>query len=252
MPIATSSHSKETEFQLGDNMTIEEAARLVNTISHWHHQFEIYPGIVTPGTYDPTFLLKKMTLPDDLGGKRVLDIGASDGFFTLEVAKRGAEVVAIDYRSKDLHGFGVMESLNRIDVEYHQMNLYDIPVKEFGKFDIIIFMGVLYHLPDMLRALSKIREMSVGSMFLETHADTSLNPDIAAARYYRGSSLAGDITNFWSPNRRCVLDMLEDAGFQPEHDEAWSDRLFVVSSVNSEMSTISEKMRIAYSSDLLN
>jgi tRNA (mo5U34)-methyltransferase len=231
-------------------MKIEEARALVGSISHWHHRFEIFPGITTPGTYDPSFLLRKMKLPEELHGKRVLDIGASDGFFTLELARRGARVVAIDYRSKDSHGFGVMEKLNGVDIEYHQMNLYNLSAEKFGQFDIIVFMGVLYHLPDMLRALAKVRELSVGTMFLETHADTSLESEIAAARYYRGSSLAGDITNFWSPNRRCVLDMLADAGFQCERDEAWGDRLFVVTTVDQADTRISEKMRLAYTDDL--
>jgi len=231
-------------------MTTEEAAALVASIPHWHHRFEIFPGITTPGTYDPAFLLAKMKLPEELHGKRVLDIGASDGFFTLEMARRGARVVAIDYRGKESHGFGVMEKLNGIEVEYHQMNLYNLSAERFGQFDIIVFMGVLYHLPDMLRALAKIREMSVGTMFLETHADTSLDSKVAAARYYRGSSLAGDITNFWSPNRRCVLDMLEDAGFRLERDEAWGDRLFVVTLVDDRDTRVSEKMRLAYSDDL--
>jgi tRNA (mo5U34)-methyltransferase len=130
------------------------------------------------------------------------------------------------------------------------MNVYDISIEKFGKFDIIVFMGILYHLPDMISALSKIRELSTGTLFLETHAETSLDPDIAVARYYRGSSLAGDITNFWSPNRRCVLDMLEDAGFRPERDEAWSDRLFVAASISKRGDDFSDKMRLAYSNDI--
>lgn len=230
-------------------MTPEDAKAMVASIPYWHHAFEIYPGLRTPGAYDPSFLLDKMQLPESLHGTRVLDIGTSDGFFALALARRGAEVVAVDYRRKNAHGFGIMERLNNLKIEYHQLNIYDLTAEKFGKFEIILFMGVLYHLPDKLRALSKIREMSVGYVFVETHADTSLDPEISAARYYSGSSLSGDITNFWSPNRRCVLDMLEDAGFRPERDEAWSDRLFVAASVSGAGGEISEKMRLAYSSD---
>jgi tRNA (mo5U34)-methyltransferase len=83
-----------------DNMTSDESRALVARVAHWHHRFEIYPGVITPGTYNPTDLLKKTQLPADLRGTRVLDIGTSDGFFALQLARRGAQVVAIDYRAK--------------------------------------------------------------------------------------------------------------------------------------------------------
>ena len=103
-------------------MTLDEARALVASVSHWHHRFEIYPGLVTPGTYDPTFLLDKTRLAADLRGLRVLDIGTSDGFFALQLARRGAEVIAIDYRGKQDHGYYVMERLNPIQIEYHKIS----------------------------------------------------------------------------------------------------------------------------------
>jgi hypothetical protein len=90
-------------------MTLDEARALVASVRHWHHTFEIQPSLVTPGTYDPAFLLDKMRLAADLRGLRMLDIGASDGFFALQFARRGAEVVAIDYRGMQDHGYHVME-----------------------------------------------------------------------------------------------------------------------------------------------
>jgi tRNA (mo5U34)-methyltransferase len=92
-------------------MTLDKAKALVASVPHWHHAFEVYPGLITPGTYDPTFLLDKTKLAANLRGSRVLDIGTSDGFFALQLARRGAEVVAIDYRSKQDHGYHVMERL---------------------------------------------------------------------------------------------------------------------------------------------
>ena len=110
-------------------MTLNEARTLVAGVSRWHHSFEIYQGLVTPGAYDPVFLLDKMRLPADLRGLRVLDIGTSDGFFALQLARRGADVVAIDYRGKRDHGYYVMERLNPVQIEYHQMNVYQLADK---------------------------------------------------------------------------------------------------------------------------
>ena len=123
------------------DMTIEEAKTLVASVSHWHHAFEIYPGLVTPGTYDPNFILEKMRLADDLRGLRVLDIGTSDGFFALQLARRGAEVIAIDYRGKQDHGYYVMELLNPIQIEYHRMNVYELADKHLGQFDMVLLLG---------------------------------------------------------------------------------------------------------------
>lgn len=227
-------------------MTNDEAKALVARVAHWHHRFEIYPGVITPGTYNPAVLLEKAQLPADLRGTRVLDIGTSDGFFALQLARRGAHVVAIDYRGKKDHGYYVMEMLNPVQIEYHTMNVYELADKRLGQFDIILFLGVLYHLPDMVRALHMIRQSCRGTLFLETHSENDFCREIAAARYYKGSSLANDYTNFWAPNRLCVLDMLYDAGFDVERDEAWGQRLFVAAKAVESQGQRSEKMRLGY------
>jgi tRNA (mo5U34)-methyltransferase len=225
-------------------MTLNEARTLVAGVSRWHHSFEIYQGLVTPGAYDPVFLLDKMRLPADLRGLRVLDIGTSDGFFALQLARRGADVVAIDYRGKRDHGYYVMERLNPVQIEYHQMNVYQLPDKHLGQFDIVLFLGVLYHLPDMIRALHMIWQCCRGTLFVETHSENDFCRDVAAARYCKGSTLANDYTNFWAPNRLCVLDMLHDTGFDVERDEAWGQRLFVAARVVQTQGERSLKMQL--------
>ncbi len=57
------------------------AQTIVSKVPHWHHKFEVFPGVVTPGSYDPRFMLEKLQLPEDMTGMLVLDIGPSDGFF---------------------------------------------------------------------------------------------------------------------------------------------------------------------------
>ena len=228
-------------------MTLDEAKCLVSSVPHWHHRFEVYPGLVTPVTYDPSVLFRHAMFPEDLKGCRALDIGTSDGYFALQLARRGARVVAIDYRRKEDHGYHVMETLNTPDIEYHQMNVYELAGKELGLFDIVLFMGVLYHLPDMIRVLYMIRQHCRGTIYLETHSENEFCRDISAARYYPGSSLAGDHTNFWAPNRLCVLDMLYDAGFDAERDDEWSQNRLLVTAKAVETSGVrAQKMQLAY------
>ena len=205
----------------------------MNSVPHWHHKFEIFPGVVTPGSYDPNFLSNKINFPSDLSNKRVLDIGASDGFISLVARRAGAEVVAIDYRPKNGHGFEVMEKLSGYKFDYRQMNIYELSEKDVGLFDIVVFMGVLYHLPDMMRAMAIVRSVCRGQMYIETHCAVDLTPKIAAARYYRDDELNKDITNFWSPNVACIRGMAHDCAFDLDSDETWGDRYFGSYTVNT-------------------
>lgn len=214
-------------------MTLDEAKQLVASVAHWHHTFEVHPGLETPGVYNPRFVLDKMQLPLDLKGCRVLDIGPSDGFFSREAHKRGAEIVCVDYRDKSQSGFAVMEKLYGHAFDYHRLNLYDLPSANLGQFDIIFFLGVLYHLPDMLRGLTIVRALSRGDVYLETHSENDFCPDISAARYYVGATLSKDWTNFWAPNRLCLLDMLYDVGFDVVREESWGSRMFAVTTVGA-------------------
>lgn len=207
-------------------MPDKSVEKLIQSV-HWHHRFEIVPGIVTPGSYDPGFLLEKMNLPTDLSGRRVLDLGCSDGFFSLALARRGAAVLCIDYRPKNVNGFGVMEAVTGLSFDYRQMNLYDVTRERLGTFDIVLFLGVLYHLPDMIRGLSVVESVCSDTVFLETHCATDLSGSDSLARYHKEASLGFDGTNFWSPNPSCLADMLHDCGFEVQSLETWETRCFI-------------------------
>jgi tRNA (mo5U34)-methyltransferase len=170
-----------------------------------------------------------------------LDIGASDGFYTRKMDMLGGKVTAVDFRSKEAHG----RSFTAKSFVTKHCNIYDINVDEAGQSDLVLFLGVLYHLPDMIRAFHKVRSLCRSTLLLETHSDNDFCKDIPAARYYKAASLAGDITNFWSPNAACVLDVLHDAGFDVVRHETWGDRLLVEAVVSDDPAR-SWKMDIAY------
>lgn len=227
------------------SISMEEAQQLVSTVRHWHHAFEVFPKVKTPGTYDPHFLFSKLHLPADLSGMRALDIGASDGFFSRSLLERGASVVSIDYRDKGHCGFGVMEHLSGHSFDYRVMNIYEATAKELGTFDLVLFLGVLYHLPDMIRALQIVRSLARQTIFVETHCENDFCAHIPAAKYYVDDTLCGDWTNFWAPNRLCMLDMLYDAGFDVKRDEGWGKRLLVEATVTFDRMRL-RKIETAY------
>src|SRR6478609_5546644 len=130
-----------------------EAERLVAQHPWWYHRFEIYPGVMTPGVYDPSGLLAAFKLPENLNGTTILELGPADGYFTKQLDMRGADVTAMDYCAKELYGFGVMERLHGKPLRYVNANLFDLNLQGFTPFDYVLCSGVLYHLPDMVRAL---------------------------------------------------------------------------------------------------
>jgi tRNA (mo5U34)-methyltransferase len=86
----------------------ELALKLIQGRS-WHHDFEIIPGVRTNGAYNPAGLWQELGLPIDMNGISLADVGASNGYFSFEARKRGARVVAFDFRHKNNSGFGLAQ-----------------------------------------------------------------------------------------------------------------------------------------------
>lgn len=203
------------------HVTYEQAVALVASRPWWYHKFEIYPGVVTPGVYEPDAMLKQLGLPDDLRGCRILEIGAADGYFTKQLTLRGAKVTAYDYAAKDFYGFSVMEMLHGAPFDFVHGTIYDIERFGFEPFDLVLCMGVLYHLPDMVRAMHLLRGVCRDRLILETVVATDLGAE-PMARYHPGASFNQDYTNFWSPNMACVEAILADVGFAVERSQLLS------------------------------
>ncbi len=221
-------------------LPLEEIKKRVEAFKPWHHIMEIAPGVMTPGKYNPTRLFSFLELPQDMRGIRALDVGACDGFYTLEMHRRGAEVVALDYRERTVSGFSIMEAACGHTFQHINANVYDLANLGLGEFDVVLFLGVLYHLPDPVRALHLIRQVCRRDFFLETYVEDF--GDRAAARYYTGKNLAGDITNFFAPNPLCVQAWMQDAGFEVTRTIPLVDRFIAHAKVDKP----SYKMQLAY------
>jgi tRNA (mo5U34)-methyltransferase len=208
------------------NMTNDEVRARIAAVPHWYHPIEVRPGIITPGMNDARNVLAMLELPADCHGMRALDLGTRDGFFAFELERRGAEVVAVDYMPMSESGFGVAADLLESRVTYLQRNLYDLQPAEVGTFDLVLFLGLLYHLPDPLGAIRVVRNLTRRRMLLETLVlDFGEEMDaLPLMRFFAGSSWAGDPTNYWGPNVRCIEDMLGETEFAAKRVVRSGDR----------------------------
>jgi len=202
--------------------TTAEIKAKISSIPVWYHQIEVAPGLITPGVHASAIALQRLELPDDCRGLRVLDIGARDGFFSFEMERRGADVLAMDHVPPDQTGFAVAAELVGSRVPYKTANVYDLD-DSWGQFDIVLFLGVLYHLRNPLLALDKIRAVCSGRMWLESHVMTD-SKSVPLARFYPRDELNKDFSNWWGPNLACLKAMVESCNFAVESHSTHADR----------------------------
>jgi tRNA (mo5U34)-methyltransferase len=186
----------------------------------WFHRIDLGRGLITPGIDNTPDKLRRVRLPRRLRGLSVLDIGAYDGFFSFECERRGAaRVVAADHycwtyggmASKE--GFELARAALRSRVEDVLLPVEDLSPAAAGTFDLVLFLGVLYHAPDPLLYLRNARSVCRGRLILETHIDALDYPQPAAV-FYPSTALNNDASNFWGPNPAAVEAMLRECGFR--------------------------------------
>src|SRR5947207_902763 len=195
----------------------ERIRELIAAHGRWWHQIEFAPGVITPGDDSNRMklpILDGLGFPKNLGGRRILDVGCSDGFFSFEAEKRGAEVVAIDFIPETYTGFATARRILGSRATYQMENVYNLTPERHGTFDVVLFMDVLYHLRKPLAALDAIRtvmtpgaELDVSTMLIDEAVQLpgggittldALNPlirEIPLWQAYPRDSLNGDYTN---------------------------------------------------------
>ncbi|MEM7351098.1 MAG: class I SAM-dependent methyltransferase [Acidobacteriota bacterium] len=208
---------------------------LVAGHSNWYHQIELVPGVTTPGCHNSSLgleYLEAMGLPADCTGQRVLDIGCMDGFFAFEMERRGAEVVGLDYADPEITGFSIASRVLGSRVEHRTDNVYELGPESFGTFDIVLFLGVLYHLRNPMLALDRIRTVikDGGLLFVETQLSTE--PEVHRSttplwHYFPRSTLHQDGTNKWAPNPAGLRSVIEECEFEVLQTASHGDRGYV-------------------------
>jgi len=197
-------------------MTEKQHSR-INKIK-WYHTIQL-EDVSTNGVDNSSKRLEFLKLPD-LTNKSVLDIGAWDGFFSFEAEKRGAsDVLAVDsfvwqdktWGSKS--GFNLAREVLKSKVRDLEAEVYDLDPKLIGQFDVVLFLGILYHLKHPMLALEKVAAVTRDLLVLETHIDL-LNVKTPSMRFYPTGELDMDPSNWWGPNILALEAMLKDVGFK--------------------------------------
>lgn len=216
-----------------DRNTIVER---VHALGDWFHNLRLQGVQTAPhhflGDY-PAVKWKRFAhaIPPDLRGWSVLDIGCNAGFYSLEMKRRGADrVVGIDRDPRYLAQARLASEVEALDIEYRQMSVYEV-ADLHERFDLVLFMGVLYHLRHPLLALDLLREHVVDdllvfqSMQRGSRQVPAVSDDYAFSdttpfdhldfplMYFIEHRYAGDQTNWWIPNRAGMEAMLRSSGF---------------------------------------
>lgn len=198
-------------------MTDDEVREAVNR-HFWFHSIELRPGITTPGNSGEQNTLPHLMLPEDMTGMTVLDIGCWDGFFSFECERRGAErVVATDvWESAGRGAFDLACEVRGSNVKSLEASVYDLPrALKSERFDLVLFLGVLYHLRHPLYALEQVAKCTKpGKMaVVETVVDVAALLERPTMAFYPGAEINNDPTTWWAPNIPCLSTMLNSSGF---------------------------------------
>lgn len=211
-------------------------AREVRSLGEWFHNIDLHGVRTAPGHFLGDYPALKWrrfasAIPEDLRGATVLDIGCNGGFFAIEMKRRGADrVLAIDFDDYYLDQARYAARVLEQDIEFRRLSVYDVGALG-EQFDVVLFMGLLYHLRHPLLALDLIHEhvardllvfqsMQRGSRDAEPLADdydfweTDVFDRPGYPRlHFVEHRYAHDETNWWIPNRACAEAMLRSAGF---------------------------------------
>jgi tRNA (mo5U34)-methyltransferase len=172
------------------------------------------------------------SIPEDLTGKTVLDIGCNAGFYSIEMKRRGAaRVVGIDSSDVYLAQARFAADVLGVDIDFKKLKVWDVAALG-EKFDLVIFMGVLYHLRHPLLALDLIRDSVAKDLLLfqsmQRGSEELFKPEADypfseteifekpefPRMYFIENKYSNDQTNWWVPNRSCSEAMLRSAGFE--------------------------------------
>ncbi|WP_131114058.1 TIGR04290 family methyltransferase [Lichenihabitans psoromatis] len=218
-------------------LTDDDIRDRIQQLGPWFHNMKIHGIWTAPdhflGDY-PNVKFKgfAQAIPSDLRGKSVLDIGCNGGFYAIEMKRRGADrVLGIDFDDDYLAQARFAADANGLDIEFRKMSVYDIGTLG-ERFDVVIFMGVLYHLRHPLLALDIIHDTVAKDLLVfQSLQRGSEQVDVIAEDYdfwdqqhfdspgypklhFIEQRYSNDPTNWWAPNRAASAAMLRSAGFE--------------------------------------
>ncbi len=222
---------------MAESLSVSEIENRLKDLGPWFHNMSLRGVQTAPDHFLGDYPAVKWSgfqhaIPADLRGLSVLDIGCNGGFYSIEMKRRGADrVVGIDYDEVYLEQARFAAQVLEADIEFRQLSVYEVPqLKE--RFDLVIYMGVFYHLRHPLLALDLIRQSVAKDWFVfqSMLRGSRTQPRIEEDYLFWETSMfdlpgypkmhfiencyANDPTNWWVPNRACAEALLRSSGFK--------------------------------------
>ena len=218
-------------------LTVEQIRQRVEELGDWFHNLDLGGVRTAPDHFLGDYPRVKWqrfasSIPEDLSGKSVLDIGCNAGFYSIEMKRRGAaRVVAIDSDEKYLAQARFAARVSNAEIEFRNLSVYRVAELN-ERFDVVLFMGVLYHLRHPLLALDLLHEHVTADLLVAQSLLRGSNQSMNVPgdfpfweqeifeneefprMYFVEHKFAQDPTNWWIPNRACFEAMLRSAGFK--------------------------------------
>ena len=234
--------------------TRAELEKMATSVPFWWHSIDLGSGVITNGFKSAKFLrneLKSLRLPD-LRGKTVLDIGALDGFYSFEAERLGAKrVLALDHyawsldlakhfkymkecrergvvplpdqkapnwRPSELPGKRAYNTAHQAldsKVETLVADFMEMDLDQIGTFDVVLFLGVLYHMENPLEAMKRVAAVTREVAIIETAAVVFPGFEhVQFCEFFESNELDGDMSNWWAPNLKALEGICRAAGFR--------------------------------------
>jgi tRNA (mo5U34)-methyltransferase len=231
----------------------EQLETMAKSVPVWFHSIDLGQGVVTNGLKSPAQIaheINSFRLPD-LRGKTVLDINTYDGVFAFEAERRGAlRVVALDrymwamdpgahhnywkeckergvvpaaYHTMPYYlpdqlpgklGFDTAHKALQSKVEVEVGDFMEMDIEPLGVFDVVLYLGSLYHMEDPLRAMRRVAAVTKELAVIETEAAVFRGlEEYALCEFFESNELNGDVSNWWAPNEKALAGLCRAAGF---------------------------------------
>jgi tRNA (mo5U34)-methyltransferase len=240
------------EEKLPAGLTPEELRQYVGRMG-WYHEIDLGNGVLTRGMKSRHDIRREWELAalGDLTGKSLLDIGGVDGAYAFLAERAGASPVAVlDHyvwaADSDHYGRIYQEHVAagtippapheseawhpdslpsrwRIDtarqalhsrVEPIALDFAECELAALGQWDIVLYLGVLYHMRDPLRALRRLAAVTREQAIIETEAMFIRNHPDALWRFFPAGELNHDRSSWWTPNINALMGIIGAAGLQ--------------------------------------
>ncbi len=200
---------------------VVEFVRSLNETGGAYHRIDFGEGLVLEGEHDIERHLPNYGIPDDLSGKTALDVGTATGYFAVELARRGADVTAIDLWDGSLQQM-VFRTAG-VNVRYVQKDLFDLD-ESFGVFDLVVCGSLLLHVWDQFTAIRRLRSVCRGQAIIATSITPARFTRKPLSAFVGGGGVQADGSEYWTtwePNAPALVEMAKKAGFEDVHYRGW-------------------------------